>query len=132
MRVLVCGGREYNSRQRLFDSLNNVHKYSENITCVISGKAKGADSLGEEWADYVGVPVDPYPALWTDYSHPWSRKVTKNGRSYNVMAGPIRNQQMLDEGKPDLVVAFPGGTGTKDMITRATKAGVMVLEIDRD
>jgi len=32
-------------------------------------------------------------------------------------AGPLRNQRMLDEGKPDLVVAFPGGGGTKDMVS---------------
>jgi hypothetical protein len=38
---------------------------------------------------------------------------------------------MLDEGKPDLVVAFPGGGGTKDMITRALGAGVSVHEVNR-
>ena len=42
-------------------------------------------------------------------------------------AGPIRNQRMLDEGKPDLVVAFPGGTGTAGMVALACKAGVRVI-----
>jgi hypothetical protein len=36
---------------------------------------------------------------------------------------------MLDEGKPDLVVAFPGGTGTADMVKRAELAGVKVVKL---
>lgn len=44
-------------------------------------------------------------------------------------AGPIRNQRMLDEGKPDLVVAFPGDKGTADMVRRARTASLEVLEI---
>jgi hypothetical protein len=52
----------------------------------------------------------------------------KHGRA----AGPIRNQQMLDEGKPDLVVAFllPQGSGTLDMIRRTEKAGIEVRVIE--
>ena len=42
-------------------------------------------------------------------------------------AGPLRNQRMLDDGKPDMVVAFPGGGGTKDMVRRAAKAGVAIM-----
>ena len=49
----------------------------------------------------------------------------KHGRK----AGPIRNQRMIDEGRPDLVVAFPGGTGTADMVERARVAGIRVIEI---
>jgi hypothetical protein len=48
-----------------------------------------------------------------------------------MKAGPLRNYQMLEEGKPDLVVAFPGGGGTKDMVRRAVKAGVSVHEVNR-
>jgi Lhr-like helicase len=36
---------------------------------------------------------------------------------------------MIDEGKPDLVIAFPGGRGTADMVGRARKAGIRVVEI---
>jgi hypothetical protein len=36
---------------------------------------------------------------------------------------------MLEEGKPDLVVAFPGGTGTANMVKQARAAGVEVLEV---
>lgn len=47
-------------------------------------------------------------------------------------AGSLRNQQMLDEGQPALVVAFPGGTGTENMKRIARSAGVRVLEISSD
>jgi len=44
-------------------------------------------------------------------------------------AGPLRNEQMLREGKPDVVVAFPGGRGTAHMVRIAKEAGIDVLEI---
>lgn len=132
MRVLVCGGRDFQDRQLLFNTLNNIHKYTGPITCIISGKARGADSLGEQWAKYVDVPVDPYPALWTDFNHPWSKKRFRNGLAYNPVAGPIRNQKMIDEGKPDLVVAFAGGVGTLDMLRRTMSAGIGYNHIGSD
>ena len=56
-----------------------------------------------------------------EYPAPWKR--------FGPSAGGIRNQQMLDEGKPDLVVAFPGGKGTADMVRRAENAGVKVIKV---
>jgi predicted Rossmann-fold nucleotide-binding protein len=49
-----------------------------------------------------------------------------------LAAGPIRNQQMIDEGKPDLVIAFPGGAGTHDMMARATKANLQQIWVILD
>ena len=84
------------------------------ISLVIAGGARGADTLGAEWAKGQGIPCEVYMADWEGL-----------GRK----AGPIRNQRMLDEGKPDLVVAFPGGRGTADMVRRAHAAGLAVLVI---
>jgi len=55
-------------------------------------------------------------------------KWSKHGRA----AGPIRNQEMIDECKPDLVVAFPGGRGTADMVRRAKAAGIRVIEVQHN
>ena len=99
-RVLVCGGRDYNDLQKIFDVLYYLDGPQHGrgpITCVIHGAAIGADSLAALWAKKVGKQGLPYPADWE-----------KHGKS----AGPIRNAKMLREGKPDLVVAFPGGKGT--------------------
>jgi DNA-binding MurR/RpiR family transcriptional regulator len=54
--------------------------------------------------------------------------------AYGKAAGPIRNQRMLDEGKPDLVIAFsdlPTTSGTYDMIKRAKAAGIPVYLVSR-
>jgi hypothetical protein len=81
---------------------------------IIHGAAMGADRWADIWAARANVPVKRFRANWDRY-----------GKS----AGPRRNQKMLDEGKPDLVIAFPGGFGTADMVARARTAGVPVTEI---
>jgi len=83
------------------------------VTIVLSGCAPGADTLGTEWAEAKGIQV-ARPADWNTH-----------GRA----AGPIRNQQMLDEGKPELVVSFPGGRGTADMVRRVRAAGIEVISM---
>lgn len=116
MRVLVCGGREFANRQMLDEVLNRLH-LERRVTLIISGGARGADTMAEWWAKAEGVPCDVFQADWTGL-----------GRK----AGPIRNQQMLDQGKLDLVVAFPGGRGTADMVRRGRQAGVEVIEFTYD
>jgi hypothetical protein len=111
MRVLVCGGRDFMDRIWLFRALDELH-HSRGVTVVISGCARGADLLGIEWAEASGMGVARFPADWDTH-----------GRA----AGPIRNQQMLDEGKPDLVVACPGGRGTADMVRRTKAAGIELI-----
>ena len=115
MVVLVCGGREYNDRDRLYarmDRLCSVFPFPD-IT-LIHGAARGADHLCDLYARDRGLRCLRFPADWATH-----------GRA----AGAIRNQQMLDEGKPDVVIAFPGGKGTEDMIRRARKAGVEVIRV---
>lgn len=113
MRVLVCGGRDYTDHIRVTTVLSKLHSEA-GIDGVIEGGARGADRLAREWADRWHVPVETYEADW------------ENQGSF---AGPARNRRMLDEGKPDLVIAFPGGRGTADMVRKARKAGVEVVEI---
>lgn len=69
------------------------------------------------------------PALWDDLeTQPVIRKLRADGTPYNAAAGGIRNQYMLTW-HPNLVVAFPGGTGTADMCRRARAAGLEPIEI---
>ena len=114
MKVLVCGGRDFDDRELVFRVLDRLHACRP-IECIINGAARGADKLASFWGDVKGVSVYEYRANW---------------KTYGVFGGPQRNQRMLDEGKPDLVVAFPGGRGTKDMTTRAYRAGVAVVEVN--
>ena len=112
-RVLVCGGRDYTDAETVSRTLAELRK-TRGIALVIAGGARGADTLAADWAKAVGIPCEVYMADWEGL-----------GRK----AGPIRNQRMLDEGKPDLVVAFPGGRGTAGMVRIARAAGVEVIEI---
>jgi hypothetical protein len=113
MRVLVTGGRDFGDRKLLFETLDRLHA-THVFSVLIHGDASGADRLAGEWAVARGVQVEAHPADWK-----------KHGRA----AGPIRNTQMLDE-KPDLLVAFPGGRGTADMVRKAKAAGLEVVMID--
>lgn len=111
MRLLVCGGRNFTDVELLERTLSKI-KESYVIECLIEGGAWGADYLASQWAFKHGVWNERFPAEWGKY-----------GKS----AGPIRNKQMLDEGKPNLVLAFPGGKGTANMIMQAEAAGVEVI-----
>lgn len=114
MRVLVTGGRNYNDSHRVYAVLDKLHAEA-GIDCIIEGGARGADDLARRWAENVGgVPVETYEADW---------------ENQGTFAGPARNARMLAEGRPDLVIAFPGGRGTADMARKARKAGVQVVEI---
>lgn len=115
MRLLVCGGRDYTDQVTAFRLLDRVHALCP-VTCIIQGNARGADALGKQWAISRGIPHDDYPAQWN---------------THGKGAGPIRNQQMLTEGKPDKVIAFPGGSGTADMVRRSRVAGLKVLVIEK-
>lgn len=128
MRVLICGGRNYGvgdtkralEERESFDSLMKVLEVEpdeEPVTCVIHGGAPGVDSLADAWAKRQKIPVEVFPADWDAH-----------GRA----AGPLRNQRMLDEGKPDIVVAFPGGRGTADMLRRARKSEAIIVEVSID
>lgn len=82
---------------------------------IISGAARGVDRLASEWAVIHWCGLEEFPADW---------------EKYGKAAGIIRNQQMLDEGKPNIVLAFPGGNGTANMIAKAEKAAIKVIKFD--
>lgn len=132
MRVLVCGGRDFGEMPRgvtpytpewnrhkeraarEVSLLNETLSGLSNVDVFIHGAARGADLHAARWAKRNGVRQESYPADW---------------KRWRGAAGPIRNQRMLIEGRPDLVVAFPGGRGTADMVDRARKAVVPVIEV---
>lgn len=127
-RVLVCGGRNYgwsenSNRQKVMDKnkimelVNTLNKIKDSIETlnmtmvVIQGEAKGADEWAKKWANANGVST-------IDFTPDWD--------THGKKAGFIRNSDMLKQGKPNLVVAFSGGNGTKMMCEIAEKANVSV------
>jgi hypothetical protein len=121
MRILACGGRDYTDVDTIVNVLDDLDldlrdadgTLYEPVT-LVHGDARGADRIAARIAAALGWEVEAYPADWN---------------RYGPAAGPLRNQQMLDTGI-DLVIAFPGGKGTADMVGRARRAGVRVDEVD--
>jgi len=114
MKVLVTGDRNWNRMDIIERELRKLSK----DTIIIHGAARGVDTIAGFVAERLGMKVIPFPAKWHIY-----------GRA----AGPIRNQQMIDQGKPDIVLAFHDflekSKGTKDMINRARNVGIKVILI---
>lgn len=116
IRVLVTGGRDYQNAERVNSVLTKLHE-DKTIIELGHGAARGADTLADEWAKNAKITRTPFPVTAAE----WNELGKK--------AGVLRNQTMLDEFKPDLVVEFPGGTGTQDMVKRAKRQGVPVRTV---
>jgi len=127
-RVVVYGGRDYADRDCVFRWLDRLFapRYPSDVEGragtwlprpdleLIFGGASGADQHALDWAIVNWVKHRVYEAKWKE-----------SGKA----AGVLRNQRMLDEGKPHMGVAFPGGRGTADMTARLRKARIPVLEV---
>lgn len=115
MRVIVCGGRDFADTTAVWGALDTLwQKAPHDCMVVIQGGARGADQIAREWCVSRQVQYDNFPADW---------------ETHGKAAGPIRNQRMIDKGQPDLVMAFPGGRGTADMVRRSRAAGIDVVEV---
>jgi len=113
-RVIVCGGRDYNDADHVHNSLCELERIHGPFAVVIHGCADGVDIQAEIWAATYGIKSLGFRPEWY---------------KYGKAAGPIRNQRMIDEGRPDLVVAFPGGKGTASMKRLARDAGLRVIVV---
>ncbi len=113
MRVLVFGGRDYLDEEYVYAFLDLCYGINSGME-IISGMARGADTLAANWAKSRNVPLHEFPAEWD---------------KYQKKAGPIRNQQMIDEGHPDYGLRLPGGVGTSDMAHRLKKHGIGYLDL---
>jgi hypothetical protein len=96
-RILVCGGRDFTDQQ-LLESV--LLKYININSIIIHGDAKGADTLADVFASKYKLSCWKFPARWDLFKY---------------AAGPNRNARMFKESDPDLIIAFPGGTGTENM-----------------
>lgn len=110
MLTIVAGGRDFDDRGLLFKTLDEMPE----ISVVISGAARGADTLGEMWARSRHRTLYRMPAEWDRF-----------GKS----AGYRRNERMADAA--EALVAFWDGKsrGTKHMIDIAKRRGLRVTVI---
>ena len=116
LKILICGDRNYTNYDSILYSITKI-SLKNKLSSVIEGGAKGADRLGRQAAQAIGVPeIITFKADW---------------EKYGKAAGPIRNRQMIKEGSPNLVLAFhsniSNSKGTKDMIFAANQAGIPIF-----
>lgn len=127
MRVLVCGSRTWVDAKAVHLALDGIRR-SGHILVIEGGCPTGADAIARQWVER-HLPDDVLRTIWhATYPADWE--------AHGNQAGPIRNQQMLDERNPDLVLAFTDkplaeSKGTADMVRRAEAAGVPVYVIEK-
>lgn len=124
--VLICGGRYYNNIDNVYNILdevkntidtNNSILNSNQSLKIVNGGAKGADKLSTLWAKENNIHIDIFEADWT---------------IHGKAAGPIRNRLMFETSKPDIIIAFNGGNGTKNMIQLALTHGYLKEDLIED
>ena len=113
MKVIIAGGRDFDDYKKLCDACDKALSRQSDIE-VVSGRANGADKLGERYASERGYKVKLFPANWGE------------GASYKKSAGYIRNKQMAEYA--DALIAFWDGKskGTKHMIDLANQNNLKV------
>lgn len=114
MKVIVAGSRHIEDYEAV---KNAIHASGFHITELISGKARGVDRLGEDWANSQDppIPITPYPANW--------------GLHGRRRAGPIRNGIMAYHADA-LVLVWDGvSTGSSDMLKKAKIRKLKIYEV---
>lgn len=158
MKLLACGSRTFLNYDVVDDVLSGIWQ-GQNIGylvthmdsfVLIEGAAAGADAVARLWGttsplhsygenDDQPFLIQSFPAIWDEHAEGWCPGTACLNRpkthDYCIAAGPRRNQQMLDDGQPDLVVAFVDkplerSRGTKDMVDRARAVHVKTLVIE--
>jgi len=109
--LLVTGGRDYKNWEHVDRVLREIDP-----RCIVHGGATGADSMADTWAKANGVPCFKCDANWD---------------VYGMDAGGLRNGWMIEFVKVELVVAFPGKSGTENMVRQAKKAGGIDIRDER-
>lgn len=114
MRVAVCGGKDFLAMHLISAVLFKVHR-STHITELLIGNCRGVDEIVNDWARRTGIPV---------------RQINSDWLAYGDEADAVRNQMVIDE-RPDVVVIFPGGKRTNDLMDKAIAIGHKhILHVD--
>ena len=114
MRVLVTGSRDWTKENVIQEELRALIP----IDLLIFGDATGVDEIAWRAAEELRIPYLRIQANWA---------------KYGKAAGPLRNAEMLERGRPSLVLAFhedlQHSKGTKDMVkqAKATKIPVKLI-----
>jgi hypothetical protein len=121
--IAVTGGRDFDDYRLINSTLDSIHTGGHillplaRVDVLVYGGANGADDLAMQWAVLNWVQLCEFRVT--------GRQWQKNGRG----SGPLRNRLMLEVTRPNLLVAFPGGSGTANCVKTARELGIVVLEV---
>lgn len=120
MNIIITGGRHHAERALVWDWLDQLYEcmvidgvgdYNTSPLTIVQGGATGVDKHAREWCMTRGVNFKNYP---------YPKQLGKAG-------GPIRNREMAMKEKPEFVVSFTGGRGTRSMCRIARELGIPVI-----
>jgi len=113
MKTVICGSRSAIDWLDMLTAIEMAAMFEGIVpSLVLSGAARGADSMGEQWAKANGIPVELYPAQWLVH-----------GRT----SGFVRNAEMAEKADACIALRMPGiSNGTDHMIACAQKRGLLV------
>ncbi len=111
MRLIIAGGRHLDDVTLIRSALSRAHSLRP-VTVLIHGGNGALGIIAEDWAREMRLHVVRYPANW---------------REFGKRAEAIRNAFMLEDSRPDMLLALPGGNDTADLIANATRLGLPVI-----
>lgn len=109
MKLIIAGGRYFNNYELLKEKVDYFLSNESGDIEIVSGKARGADSLGEKYAKEKGYPVKEFPAKWNEYGK---------------RAGYLRNEEMALYATHCVCFWDGKSKGTKHMIDLAKKSNL--------
>ena len=116
MKTIIAGSRTIQDLATIEEA---IQKSKFHITSIVSGGAKGVDTLAETWAKINNVPCQVFPADWKNLTAPNAFVKTNSYGKYNALAGMDRNKKMAKEGDALIAIWDGKSTGTKNMIDLA-------------
>lgn len=114
MRLIIAGGRHLDDVAMIRRALTRIHATCP-VTVLIHGGNGALGITAEDWARGMRLHVVRYPANW---------------RELGKRAEAVRNAFMLEDSRPDMLLALPGGTDTADLVAHAIRARVPVYDAE--
>lgn len=114
-RLIIAGSRDITHAESVHKTIDlALARMDWTPSVVLSGTCRGVDVLGEAWAEAHGVPVERYPAAWSEH-----------GRA----AGPIRNAQMAEQADAGIIIMRHGSRGSKHMASELRRRKLPYVEV---
>jgi hypothetical protein len=122
-KLIIAGSRTISDIKILEKAIAYANIKPEEVSEVVSGKAQGVDTLGEEWADRYGIHVEPFEANWKDLKTPPVYIKKNQYGEYNALAGIVRNGKMAHYGDRLLAVIEDNSSGSSNMVEQMEQLG---------